>query len=96
MTQRCESNSAVRTHSDIGPHDIRMEGAWAARLDGGPILETGREVGGVIEGCHFQFGFFTPRLFRRRRLQRFASLAARCHAVRAYDRWVQTQMDGRQ
>lgn len=56
----------------------------------GTILMCGPEATGDFSRNYMvQTGSYTPRLFRRKRLQRFAPLARDLHSTRLFWRWLQ-------
>jgi hypothetical protein len=72
----------------LKPNEILIEDRFIARHGPGDFFEVGDEVGGTVRGCHFySVGSYTPHLFRRPRLARFAPLAQSLSFARAAFRW---------
>lgn len=70
------------------PTDWVIEGAFLAGK-GPPIVSCGPDATGRIVDCHaINVRSFTPLMFRRPRLQRFAPLAQRIHAVGVFWKWT--------
>jgi hypothetical protein len=69
----------------IGDHDIRLRNAFMGLTE---TFQIGDKVGGELrDSTLYKLGSYTPPLFRRKRLQRWAPLARRAHFARSAWQW---------